>query len=102
MKDTHELTELRDQLARIYRVASESNDPVVLVRSFNAIVTCYERVILVACDGTGQVSDERRSEMVTTSLRICEQVVESVQPKPPLPENVIKFPEGGKKNDTIH
>lgn len=95
---------LAKQLRDLYDKASDSNDPVTLVRSFNVLVTAYERLILLGWDDSETLTVERKTEMMATTLKLAHQLVDDINPSaaPKLPENVIKFPEGGNNNDTVH
>ena len=101
---TTNVSVLSKQLRELYDKASDSTDPVTLVRAFNVLVTAYERLIILGWDDSGALTAERKTEMLDTTLKLAHQLVDDINPSavPKLPENVIKFPEGGKKNDTVH
>lgn len=95
---------LSKQLRELYDKAADSTDPVTLVRAFNVLVTAYERLIILGWDDSEALTVERKTEMMDTTLKLAHQLVNDINPSaaPKLLDNVIKFPEGEKNNDTVH
>lgn len=101
---TTNVSVLPKQLRELYDKASDSTDPVILVRAFNVLVTAYERLIILGWDDSGALTAERKTEMMDTTLKLAHQLIDNINPNaaPKLPDNVIQFPKGGDNNDTVH
>lgn len=105
IKDDAKMNELLDNLDLLYMQASDTEDPTTMIKAFNALVTAYERVIIIACDGTEQLTDEQRSNMIYNTFKSLRVIMDEIVPPQhaDLPDNVIQFNDKrAKKDEKIH